>query len=54
VFERFYRGDRNAPGGSGIGLTIARSIARRHRGDVTADSGGPGRGSVFTLSIPLA
>jgi histidine kinase len=54
VFERFYRGDRNAPGGSGIGLTIARSIARRHGGDVTASSGGPGLGSVFTLSIPLA
>lgn len=54
VFERFYRGDRNAPGGSGIGLTIARSIARRHGGDVTAGSGGPGLGSVFSLSIPLA
>jgi histidine kinase len=54
VFERFYRADPTAPGGTGIGLTIARNIARRHGGDVTAESPGPGRGSVFTLRIPLA
>ena len=54
VFERFYRTDPSAPGGTGIGLTIARSIARRHGGDVTAESAGPGRGSTFTFDIPLA
>lgn len=53
VFERFYRADSAAPGGTGIGLTIARSIARRHNGDVTAESAGPGRGSTFTFRIPL-
>ena len=54
VFERFYR----APGrprrstGSGIGLTIARGIARGHGGDVIASSPGPGRGASFTLTLP--
>jgi histidine kinase len=58
VFERFYRvpGRRRTEGdsGSGIGLTIARGIARAHGGDLTARSDGPGRGAVFTLRIPLA
>ncbi|MGZ8755770.1 MAG: sensor histidine kinase [Acidimicrobiia bacterium] len=53
VFERFYRADPAAPGGSGIGLTIARSIARRQGGEVSAESAGPNRGSTFTLRLPL-
>ncbi len=52
VFDRFYRADSAAPGGTGIGLTIARSIARRHGGEVTADSPGMGRGATFTLALP--
>ena len=53
VFERFYRapGERRSRG-SGIGLTIARGIARAHGGDVTAVSDGPGRGARFTLVLP--
>ncbi len=39
--------------GSGIGLTIARNIARAHGGDVTAASAGPGQGAAFTLTLPL-
>lgn len=58
VFERFYRvpGRRGAGEGtgSGIGLTIARSIAELHGGELTASSEGPGRGATFTLSVPLA
>jgi histidine kinase len=54
IFERFYRIDREAPGGTGIGLTIARRIARLHGGDVTAASPGPGGGATFSVSIPLA
>lgn len=54
VFERFYRADRSVPGGSGIGLTIARTIARRHGGDITASSPGPSLGSTFTITVPLA
>jgi len=55
VFERFYRapGQPRRSAGSGIGLTIARNIARAHGGDVTADSAGPGHGAAFTLAIPL-
>ncbi|MDF1594876.1 MAG: HAMP domain-containing sensor histidine kinase [Acidimicrobiia bacterium] len=54
IFERFYRlPDSTQPAGRGIGLTIARSIARAHGGDVTADSRGPGQGSTFRISIPL-
>jgi histidine kinase len=54
VFDRFYRVDRSGAGGSGIGLTIARSIARRHAGDVTVSSPGPGEGSTFRLRLPLS
>ncbi|NLT57261.1 MAG: HAMP domain-containing histidine kinase [Actinomycetales bacterium] len=55
IFDRFHR----APGairrseGSGIGLTIARGIARAHGGDVTAASPGPGRGATFRLTLPI-
>jgi signal transduction histidine kinase len=54
IFERFFRVDGPAPasGGAGIGLTIARGIARAHGGDVTAASPGPGRGATFTVSVP--
>jgi histidine kinase len=54
VFERFYRAPgqpRRAPG-SGIGLTIARNIARAHGGEVAAASDGPGYGATFTLTLP--
>ena len=57
VFDRFYRADtaraRDA-GGSGIGLTIARSLALAHGGSLTAASPGPGHGSIFTLHLPTA
>jgi histidine kinase len=54
VFERFYRveGVQRPPGGSGIGLGIARAIARAHGGDVTAASAGRGHGTTFTLRLP--
>ena len=55
VFERFYRapGQPRRSSGSGIGLTIARNIARAHGGEVTASSPGPGRGATFVLMLPL-
>ena len=56
VFRRFYR----VPGawssrvrGTGLGLSIVRSVARRHGGRAYAESGGSGKGSQFTLELPL-
>ncbi|MDP2624176.1 MAG: HAMP domain-containing sensor histidine kinase [Actinomycetota bacterium] len=53
VFDRFYRADPSRPGGTGIGLTIARRIARTHGGDLWARSSGLGNGATFTLIIPV-
>lgn len=54
IFERFYRlPDASHPAGRGIGLTIARGMARAHGGDVTATSGGTGRGATFRLTLPV-
>ncbi|MDR1508341.1 MAG: HAMP domain-containing histidine kinase [Synergistaceae bacterium] len=55
IFQEFVRGDDtlSAPcGGSGLGLSIARDIARRHGGDVMY-APRPGGGSVFTLLLPV-
>lgn len=55
IFEQFFRAhDSLASGiqGSGLGLTLARQIARAHGGDVTY-SRREGGGSVFTLRLPL-
>jgi histidine kinase len=55
IFERFYRlPDPAHPAGRGIGLTIARSVARAHRGDIVAMSAGLGRGATFRLTLPIA
>ncbi|MFE7631365.1 ATP-binding protein [Kocuria sp. NPDC057446] len=57
VFERFSRGDAARDrdhGGSGIGLTISRALVEAHGGTLTAASPGPGRGSVFVLTVPAA
>jgi len=60
IFERFYRRpddgeavSRPIRAGRGIGLTIARSLARAQGGDVVASSPGSGRGATFRLTIPL-
>lgn len=54
VFERFYRVADGLPksGGSGVGLTIARGLARVHGGDLRATSAGAGLGTTFTLTLP--
>ena len=53
VFERFYRGEPAAADhpGHGLGLSLARHIARLHGGDVTCEDGEPGE-IRFTLVIP--
>jgi signal transduction histidine kinase len=39
--------------GSGLGLFISRQLAKRMHGDLTARSEGPGRGAVFTVTLPV-
>lgn len=54
IFDRFYRVDPSrarASGGVGLGLTIARQLARAHGGDLIAESPAGG-GTVFTLTLP--
>jgi heavy metal sensor kinase len=52
IFERFYRGDRSrSTAGTGLGLSLARAIARSHGGEVAVDSR-PGEGSTFTVTLP--
>jgi len=56
VFERFYRADASrsrASGGAGLGLSIAREIALRHGGDITAESS-PDKGTTFQVRLPKA
>lgn len=55
VFEKFYRGDdarTTSSGGAGLGLAIAREIARAHGGDITAAS--EGGMTSFAIWIPQA
>lgn len=51
IFEKFERVDKSEPGGSGLGLYIARRLARAMGGDLSVDSA-PGQGARFTFWLP--
>lgn len=55
LFERFNRDEAamKKVEGTGLGLYIAKQIVLAHQGEVWAESLGEGRGSVFTVKIPL-
>jgi len=57
VFELFVQADKSldrAQGGLGIGLNVVKRLVEMHGGTVSASSAGPGRGSEFTVRLPLS
>jgi signal transduction histidine kinase len=52
IFDKFERVDPSEPGGTGLGLYIARRLARAMDGDISVDSA-PGQGARFTFTLPL-
>jgi CheY-like chemotaxis protein len=56
IFDRFQQGD-NVPArthtGLGLGLAIVKHLVEQHGGQIAAASGGPGCGSIFTVTFPL-
>jgi CheY-like chemotaxis protein len=56
VFDRFWQGETGTGrrhGGLGLGLAIVRHLVESHGGEVLAHSDGPGKGSLFTVRLPL-
>ena len=57
IFEPFIQADQSIDrqrGGLGLGLALVRNLVRLQHGEVTVQSDGPGRGSRFTVHLPLA
>jgi signal transduction histidine kinase len=56
IFELFTRGEKaldSASEGLGIGLAVVKNLVQLHGGIIEVQSGGPGRGTEFTLKLPL-
>ncbi len=56
LFQKFSRGTEGGKvntGGSGLGLYLAQEIAKAHKGEITVASDGVGKGSTFTVELPL-
>jgi two-component system CheB/CheR fusion protein len=56
IFDMFVQSDQTldrSEGGMGVGLTLVRSLVELHQGTVVAHSDGPGKGSEFTVELPI-
>jgi signal transduction histidine kinase len=53
IFQPFFTRSRTGKG-TGLGLSITHRIVTEHRGQIEAHSSGSGKGSRFTVSLPLA
>ncbi|MFQ5965388.1 MAG: DUF3365 domain-containing protein [Candidatus Scalinduaceae bacterium] len=52
LFERFYQENASIPG-TGVGLSICKTIIEAHGGKIWAESEGKGKGSTFKFTLPL-
>ena len=54
LFTKFARGEGGAlnAGGSGLGLYLAQEIVKAHKGKITIDSEGLGKGATFSVVLP--
>jgi two-component system sensor histidine kinase KdpD len=53
VFEKFYRRPGTAPGGLGLGLSIARQLVEAHGGQILAQNRENGGGARFSIRLPI-
>lgn len=57
IFDRFYQVDSTSTrrhGGMGIGLALCQAIIQAHGGRIWGESDGPGQGSTFIMTLPIA
>jgi two-component system sensor histidine kinase KdpD len=54
LFDKFYRGERAASGGTGLGLPIVKGFANLMGAKVSARNRSDGKGAIFTLAFPLS
>jgi len=56
LFQKFSRGEagKTNTGGSGLGLYLAQKIVEAHKGTITVESEGEGKGASFIVQLPLS
>lgn len=55
IFEKFFQIERPQSrhvGGTGLGLYLVEQVVKFHKGKITAQSDGYGKGALFTLTLP--